>query len=596
VWPYWGGRWGYSDAAKHAYRAALNGTDGGILLRVGGRDVRYAFWDYFSLYADGPWQPQQVGLESWEAYAPVSEGQAWSQDLDARRNMFLFVTLYHYRWLKFLDDLGGYLTARGGRLWIIPNPEDLANGSDYVVLGKMAHVRGCLPEYFGNPAWTEAVHRSGGYLASAYHDAGNLVGPIFETNAGGHGTPYYDPEVAYAVTYDTCAAMQADVIKNDFLDESTIETMDDPAQTQQHGRYVDTAMKLLAFRRFREDNPVRATTPVAVITQRNINRYRSSPFFSTRGTPRTNDSCLAARLVEQGALFDFMDPMPFAPVEEHDIIFWGAEEAPEREVQRMARWLAAKPGRTLVCQGNQPTRRVQGLLYNPWDLPQDGVVIPDGGTVWGLPVIGREKLGDVRLDTVALWFASEFRNGEDISLPASGLYSAPGGEVLLGGADHPLVSRFKGPGESTVVYLHYRAGNEETKELDARVVRCLMAALRVPTTVPTPDPDTICHAYQTRTGTVAVLWHRPTLAAWQFKYDGQRKQRLGYRSEGATLKAQFPRVGPLRATDVLTGESIDIPAGELASVQFSGRSCALVYIQSPDAPAPPPLRDGTLLR
>jgi hypothetical protein len=595
VWPYWGGRWGYSQAAVKAFRAALNDTDGGIMLRLNGTEVRYSFWDFFSLYADGPWTPDRIGLKSWDEFVPVTEGQAWSQDLNARRNMFLFVTLYHYRWLKFLDELGGYLTERGGRLWIIPNPEDLANGSDYVVLGKMARVRGCLPEYFGNPFWTEAVHRSGGYLASAYHDAGNLVGPIFETNAGGHGTPYYDPEVAYAVTYDACAAMQADVIKNDFLDEATIETMDDPAQAKQHGRYVDTAMKLLAFRRFRADQPKRAATPVAVLTQRNTNRYRSSLFFSTRGTPRTNDTCLAARLVERGALFDFLDPMPFAPVEDHEVIFWGAEEAPEREFQRIAAWLKAKPGRTLVCQGNQPTRRVQGLLYNPWDLPQDAVVVPAGGKVWGVPEIRREAIQTIKIDTVASWFDKEFRGGEEIALPPSGYYAATGGQILLGSKEHPLVSRFTGPGGSSVIYLHYRAGNKETEELDRRIVRCLMKALDVPTTVPEPNSDTITHCYQTKGGTVAVLWHRPTLKAWHFRYDGNRKQRLAYRVEGAELSARFPLVGPLRATDVLTGETIDIPAGQPAQVTFSGRSCALVYLQSPDTPAPKPLRDGKLL-
>ncbi len=593
VWPYWGGRWGYSEAAKLAFRAALDGTDGGILLRLDGQEVRYSFWDYFTLYADAPWSPEQVGIASWSEYVPVSEKEAWGDDPAARRNMFLFITLYHYRWLKFLDDLGGYLTERSGELWIIPNPEDLANGSDYVVLGKMARVRGFLPEYFGNPLWTEAAHRSGAYLASSYHTAGNLLGPIFETNAGGHGTPYYDPEVAYVATYDICAALHADTIKNDFLDESTIETMTDPAETGQHGRYVDTAMKLLAFQRYRQEQPTRVASPVAVLTQRNVNRYRSSLFFSTRGTPRTNDTCLATRLAEEGALFDFLDPMPFAPVEDHDVIFWGAEEAPEREVQRIARWLAAKPDRTLICQGNQPTRRVQGLLYNPWDLPQDAVVLPTGGNAWGLPLIGRESLAAIRLDTASPWFASEFRVGEEIALPPSGYYSAPGGEVLLGTKDHPLVSRFAGPGGSTVIYLHYRAGNEETAGLDRRLVRCLMAALHVPRTAGTGD--TIVHSYQMPGGTVAALWHRPTLAAWKFVYDGNRKQRLAYQTEGAELTAEFPAVGPLRATDLLTGEQIDIPAGQPAKVRFAGRTCALVYLQNPATPPPSPLRDGKLL-
>jgi hypothetical protein len=596
VWPYWGGRWGYGPAAVAAYRAALQERDGGILLRLADSERRFSFWDYFGLYGDGPWTPDRIGLSSWDEYEPVTEQQAWTAGQNARRNMFLLVTLQHYLWLRFLDDIGSHYASLGGKLWVIPNPEDLGNASDYVVLGAMAHVRGNMGEWFGNPNWTDPLYRSGPYLSSVYRDAGNLLGPVFESGAGGHARPYYDPEVAFAAAYDVYAAIRAEVMKNDFLDGAPLDRMRDPANEWAYDRYRDTMMKLDAFHRFRADDPRRAPSRVAVVCQRNVNRYSHSIFFSFGEHPRRRHAHLAATLAREGAMFDYLDPMPFAPLEDHDVIFWDAEEAPEHQFQRIAAWLRDAPGRTLVCMGNQPARRVDGLLYNPWGQRQQGVPHPDGGAAWGLSTISRRALDRVSAGEPHPWFAGAFATNEQIVLPPCGYYVCPGGEPLLGTAETPLVSRFALPNGSQVIYLHVRAGRHHgtdppgPEDLDRRLVRGLMQGLNLPTIVPAPDRDTMVHRYALREGggTVFALWHRPTLDAWDFVYDGNRKQRLTYHADGAALRLNVELNEPATLIDVISGKRIDASPGPI-TFELTGRTCALVYSIPRGRPLPPTL-------
>jgi hypothetical protein len=598
VWPYWGGRWGYGPAAVAAYRAALQERDGGILLRRADGERRFSFWDYFRLYGDGPWTPDRVGLATWDEYEPVTEQQAWTAGQNARRNMFLLVTLQHYLWLRFLDDIGGHYASLGGKLWVIPNPEDLGNASDYVVLGAMAHVRGKMGEWFGNPNWTDPLYRSGPYLSSVYRDAGNLLGPVHESGAGGHARPYYDPEVAFAAAYDVYAAIRAEVMKNDFLDGAPLDRMRDPANEWAYDRYRDTMMKLDAFHRFRADDPRRAPSRVAVVCQRNVNRYSHSIFFSFGEHPRRRHAHLAATLAREGAMFDYLDPMPFAPLEDHDVIFWDAEEAPEHQFQRIAAWLRDAPGRTLVCMGNQPARRVDGLLYNPWGQRQHEAPHPDGGAPWGLPRITRRDLASLSAGAPHAWFAAHFSTNEQITLPPTGYYDGPGGAPLLGDPETPLVSRFDLTNGSQVIYLHIRAGGNRrpdqpgTEELDRRLVRGLIAGLDLPTVVPAPDADTMAHRYELESdGAVFALWHRPSLDAWDFIYDGNRKQRLAYRADGARLRLNLVLDKPATLIDVISGQRLEADAGPVA-FEVADRTCALVYQIPAGQPVPQTLAEA----
>lgn len=585
VWPYWGGRWGYAPADLEAYRRALLEQDEGLMIVEGGQRLKATFWDYFEDYAGYRMQPADLGLASWEEYTPTTEEVAFGPartDI-GMRNLYLFTTLYHYCWLRFLNNLGGYLEERGGHLFIIPNPEDLANASDYVWAGRLANLKGNFPEYFGNPGWTEGLYRSGGYLASACHEAGNYVGPQLEINAGGHGRSYYDTEVAYAVTYDLCAAMQADHIKNDFLDEASWETLMDKSGAQ-HDRFRDNIAKVWAFDQFKADKPQRAASPLAVLTSRNANRYRGSLFYGFGATNYMWDGCLAEALAREGYLFDAMDTSRFAPVEEHQTLIWGFAEAPETSIGRIAAWLAADPSHTLVCHSYQPTRRISGTGYNPWNWKQDFIEYPGGGKAWGLSTIEKdESFLSGAVSQVSAPFEGVFQVGEQIDFPA-GYYVCEGGAPLLSVDGRPLVSQFEGPGGSRVIYLHYRAGEPDTVELDRRIAGALAAWLGTGKVAESVD-QALVHTYDLAEGSVYVVWNRHHLESWEFIYDGNREQRLKYKAEGAAATASVPapKPGQYVVYELLSDTVQQVSADRSVELSLPGVTCGVFYVL-PDGP------------
>lgn len=579
VWPYWGGRWGYSEADVNAYRKSLSGTDGGLRLidKTGRRTI--SFWDYFKDYSGYVMKPSDLGIESWNEYKPTTENEAWPDNGAKRRNMYLFTTLMHYQWLKFIQELGLYMESKGGHLWIIPNPEDLANASDYVYAAHLAGLQGNLPEFFGNPLWTEAIYRSGGYLSRNAREGSRLLGPILETNAGGHGKPYYDAEVSYAVAYDLCASMNADVMKNDFLDETPFNVVSNPANAGQFDRFRDTMSKVHAFDQFKKDKPVHPISPIAVVTPRNINRYRGDLFYGFGATDNTYDGSLGDALSKEGFVFDMMDTISYAPIEGHRVVFWGVPEAPIPSIERIRKWLASNPANVLVCSSYQPTRRISGLGYCPWITPQDFIENPLGGKPWGLPAISKDadfKGGTI--DAVKAPFAQVFKVGESIALP-DGIYTAKGGRVVLSVSGHPLVSEFKGPGGSKVIYLHYRAGEPQNLSLDRKIASAIASHYGGKQLADSVD-NIIVHSYGMGADSVHVLWDRKSLNEWEFIYDGNRKQRLVYNNPAVDSLVRIPvaHKGVYVVYDIFNNTSTTVGAEKTVDLKLVGRTCAVYYV------------------
>lgn len=580
VWAYFGGRWGYSDADVSAYRKALTGTDGGLQFidKTGKRAI--SFWDYFKDYSGFVPRPQDLGFKSWSEYKPTTENAAWADKGPNRRNMHLFVTLNHWEYMKFLQTIGLYIESKGGHLWIIPNPEDLAGAEDFVYVGHLAGVQCDLPEFFGNTSWTDAIYRSGGYLAKNVHEGGHLVGPILETNAGGHGTPYYDAQVSYAVAYDLCAALHADVLKNDFLDEAPFETMSDPKNAHQFDRFRDAMSKVYAFDQYKADRPVRAKSRIALVTTRNINRYREDLFYGFGATDKTYDGCVANSLAREGFVFDLMDSIGYAPIEDYKMVFWGVSEAPPTSIDRVGKWLASDPGHVLVCHGYQPTRRNSGLYYMPWFQKQDFIEDADGGKLWGLPIISRQD-GSVKgtIDLVGKPFAGAFKQGERIELPTE-LYVAKGGKVLLSVDGRPIVSEFIRPNGAKTIYLHYRAGEPESLAFDRRVAPALARYYGGGQTVADSVDDVIVHSYAAGVGSSHVLWARRANESFEFVYDGNRKQRLTYASPGfdATVRVPVPKPGDYILYEALSNTSTQVHAATSVPLTMKGITCAVYYV------------------
>ncbi|MHB0997725.1 MAG: hypothetical protein ACYC27_00650 [Armatimonadota bacterium] len=579
VWPYMGGRWGYSEADIAAYRRAMTGTDGGLKLIDKSGTHTISFWDYFKDYSGFILKPADLGYKSWNEYQPTTEEQAWADNGQKRKNMFLFVTLNHYQWLKFLQEIGLYIESKGGHLWMIPNPEDLGDAADYIYAGHLAGLQCNLPEYFGNPIWTEAIYRSGNYLSKNVREGSHLVGPILETNAGGHGTPYYDAEVSYAVAYDLFASMSADVSKNDFLDEAPYDVMSDPKNTYYFDRFRDTMSKVYAFDQYKSDKPSRKATKIAVITSRNINRYRGDLFYGFGATDKTYDGCLADALAKEGMSFNLMDTIGYAPIEEQQVIFWGVPEAPETSVPRIKKWLDGNPSRALICHSYQPTRRISGLGYCPWITKQDFIENPLGGKDWGLPVISKkDDFTSGKIDTVKAPFIGVFKQGEQITLPG-GLYIAKGGKVLLSVSGYPLVSEFKRPNGSKVIYLHYRAGEPDTSELDRRIASALASYYGARRLADSVD-NIMVHSYTIKNGSAHVLWNRDVINKWEFIYDGNRKQRLTYSNPGidAIVKILVPQKGEYVVYEVLSGVSSRVKVVGNVELSLKDKTCAVYYV------------------
>ncbi|MEN6372230.1 MAG: hypothetical protein ABFD64_09490 [Armatimonadota bacterium] len=581
VWPYFGGRWGYCKSDIKAYRKALNGTDGGLKLIEGKRTRIATFWDYFADYSGFKFKPGDLGYKSWDEYTPTTEQEVIKGGETARRNMFVFITLNHYEWLKFLQDIGLYMKSKGGNLWIIPNPEDLGDAADYIYAARMEGLQCNLPEYFGNPEWTDALYRSGRYLAKNVRESGNLAGPCFETGVCGHGKPYYDSQVSYAMAYDVCTALETNIIKNDFLDEAPINQIDNTANAAQFDRFRDTMSKVYAFDQYKADKPKKSESKVAVVTSRNINRYRGDIFYGFAARKDQWDGCAAEALASEGLSFDLMDPIRYAPLEDYKAIFWGVTEVPPACVERIRKWLVADPSHVLICHSSQPTRRNGGLMFNlHWFPEQRSIGDPNGGKPWGLPKITQITAPkDAVIDRISKPFEGVFSIGEPITLP-NDLYEAKGGKVLLSASGHPLVSEFWLPSGGRTVYLHYRSGEPETLALDRKVAAALAEYLGAKKVANSVD-DVMVHSYGMKDGgTAHVLWAKKTLDDWSFVYDMNRKQRLLYTNPGfnAAVKVPVSKPGKYIVYDMLTGKTNRVKAKDTLELTMSDVTCGVYYV------------------
>lgn len=563
IMPYFGGRWGYSPSDIIAYRSALNGTDGGLLLKAdgGGTVKKIYFWDYYMDYTGIKLNPSDVGINSWNEYTPVSnEDLAWNGKKEDRRNFNLFISLYHYSWLKFLDTIGNYYSEQSnglGKIWIIPNPEDIYTGVDYIYAGRLANLGGNLCEYFGNPGFLEAIYRSGRYLSSDYKKTNTLLGPVLETNAGGHGTPYYDPWVSYAVAYDLYAAMNATVTKNDFLQNQSFEEQTDPKNTYAYDRFRDVAVKQIAFDNYKSDKLQYKKSEIAVMQQRNMNRLRSSIFHSLEATPHIWEGSASIALSALGYSYDQIDTISYSPVEEYNTLFLGVSDLPNTTVKRLQSWLLSNKKNTIIMSANQPYSRADAVHYTLWHNSEFFIIDnPDYGKDFNLsaPTFNENNISK-KADKVDRIFSKFFKIGEIVNI-AGGYYKVDSGKTLLSVGGLPIVSQRDYGNGGSVIYLHYRAGEPSNLELDKKIFAALAEEYGSRSQFDN-NKEIYTHKYVLGMGGYSVvLWARPTLDAWNFIYDGNLKQRL------ADLSPNFSAI-----THVLLDKSGDYIVYDLVSDQ-----------------------------
>ncbi|MBQ9359249.1 MAG: hypothetical protein IJT95_06875, partial [Abditibacteriota bacterium] len=527
ITPYFGGRWGYAEADMEAYRKALAGTDGGLDIVVAGRKKNVSFWDYYEDYTGFRPSPSDAGFDSWKEYTPPAEpDRVFEMGERERLRHSLFLTLCHYGWLKLLNDTGNYYSSlNGGKLWIIPNPEDVYDGADYIWACRLAGVGGIFCEYFGNPGFLDAAYHSGPYLRRNSDEGRALEGPVLETNAGGHGLPYYDPWVSYVTAWDLYASMQANVTKNDFLEGDSIEPMLDPANSYEYARFADMAVKQYAFEGCLRDKPVRPGTKTAVIGGRNVNRLRPSLFHSLEDR---QEGSPAAVLHSQGYAFDLLDESAFAPWDDYSVIFVGVWDMNRRAGARLAEWV--KKGNTLVVSGTQPYAVADGVHFSPF-VAADNFRVDDMslGQRFGIGPFESRVPGSGKVTRSAGMLAEAAPEGSLLpSVPDT--IMAVEGEVLLAADGIPLVTQ-RPLGKGRVIYAGFKAGDPANAELSRTVFPALAEGLGTERRYTAEGAS--CHLYETGSGLAAAIWNTDRLAKYDFVYDSNRSQQLTIDSPGA---------------------------------------------------------------
>jgi len=223
----WDGRWGYDDLSIKELRLVLNQKDGGLELK----DGKIYFWDYFKAYHGMKLTPKDLKIKSWDEFVPSTDSEvSKTGDIVKQRALAIHLAFLHYEWLQASNMLGKKAAEYGGIHSYTHNPEDIANGGDYIFLSKLKYSDIPYVEYFGNPLITSSAHYNSKIYIDNAKKSKAQVGYILELGAGGHGQHYMDPLLTLFMNYDVASNGYQDY-HNEWLGSISKETMTDPKQT-----------------------------------------------------------------------------------------------------------------------------------------------------------------------------------------------------------------------------------------------------------------------------------------------------------------------------------------------------------------------------
>ena len=510
VWPYIGGRWGYSEADFAAYRAALKGTDGGLRIRDANGDRTLGFRDYFAELSGLRLKPEDVGCASWDVYTPARSPEVEQHPTDQnRRSFFLYHALYHYCWLRYAQECGEYAQSLGGELQASLNPENIGNGGDLLTWGRLRGTGEPWLEQWG-PAWTAiADYHNLPYFARAYRQSGKRLGLIGETGAaGGHPDSgfgparphYWDPQSNYAITYAVGAAAGFDDREEDYFYTSLDETRDPGTQHYDCWRGYVTAMN--GFVQYGRDAARRPHSDVVHITNRSILHYADNSDYSTNQPYSLSQALIEQHYDYEAGFF----PLEKSVLAQYKVVLFSPWDYPRDFAPVLRDWLDAAPGRVLVTHSFVPTRPCKGLYQSPVTALDE----PLAAGVFGLTGL---RQTDVKAGTITE-IAPEWREvfplpvGTKVSLPL-GLVQCEG-RALVKLGDQALVTEVKTPRGGTVIYLNF-CPPERYKGLDdahsALVRACTGAVMRRYGLAPQAEgsPQWACARYDLGAGGSAFL-------------------------------------------------------------------------------------------
>ena len=510
VWPWAGGRWGYSQADFAAYRAALKGTDGGLRIADARGDRVLSFWDYFAELSGLRFSPADVGCASWDEYEPVRSPDLEKAPTDARqRNYFLFHALYHYCWLRFAQECGEYAQSLGGELQASLNPENVGNGGDLLTWGRLRGTGEPWLEEWG-AAWIAiAGYHNFPYFARAYQCAHKRLGLIGETGAaGGHpdnsgfgpARPHYwDPKTNYAITYALGADGQFADREEDYIYASLAET-EDPGSPQ-YDCWRGYVQAMDGFRQYTVDRARRPKSDVLHITNRSVLHYTDNSDYATNQAYSLTQPLIAMHYDYHQGFF----PLGRETLDQYRVVLFSPWEYPRDFAGVLRGWLEASPGRTLVTHSFVPARPCKGLHTLAWPVLDE----PDAGRAFGLESLQQTEVRSGKITEIAPeWQGTPGLSlGMEVSLP-QGLVQCPG-RALVKLGDANLVTEVR-VGQGRIVYLNF-APPERYKgpddPLSALVSACLQAILRTEHVSPQAEgsPGWACARYEIDGGEAFLL-------------------------------------------------------------------------------------------
>jgi len=463
----WGagrGRSGYNPATIRAFRLDLQGLDEGLTVSFGGEGEtpkRFYLADYARFYLGGMIEPGDLRLRDWAEYRPTTARQAERnpQLYDLRRQL-LFDLLCHYEWLKFAQKLGRTCSLEGGVFQCLTNPEDMANGGDFLFGCGLESVGVMTEEFFRSARFLDGAYFRFPYLRSVSRSP-RQAGVVMESGVGGNLEPYYEPELGYAVAYELTLAAKADMFEGDFWPSNAIPWTDMLRQADLCRRAQLLLAYGLAFQHARQDAASRETPQFLSVTSRRIFRPWGEewiPWDWRLDNPLSPELVLA----QSGFVFEGVGEEALSWQPPAKVLVYSPAPPTEQGWRRLTKLLA--DGQT--AQAIAVAQSLQWVVTRRFDHTPFREVFPD------------VRLRRATAPKGQLIDASGVTLGEAAYQPAGDLWLWDGADVELRIGDQPLVSR-KTVGKGTLFLVLFDPTLPENQSLGRAVYSYLLAKQNV---------------------------------------------------------------------------------------------------------------------
>lgn len=274
VWDWGMGRGvaGFNPQTLEAFRKDLKGEDEGILLSLDGTSRIWHFEDFAKYYTGAMLTPEDLEYESWDEYTPMTYNEyLQSKDADHTQNNLLMDLLVTYEWLRLAQHFCDVSDEEGGMTQVMPNPEDAANGGDFLFLSALDKLEMSSEEFFGDTEYLDGAYYRFNYLTSKKSDACS-PGIVLECGDGGNGGSYYDLPIAYAAAYELEAATGVTHLETDFIVSGRASVSDCANVKVYKDRYQTITSYARGFIDAQEDGVKRINPDFISVTSRKVNR------------------------------------------------------------------------------------------------------------------------------------------------------------------------------------------------------------------------------------------------------------------------------------------------------------------------------------